>query len=112
MESKIIYISNETYLPKVNWKRLDNAESEWKYLDINKNSLSEIQSLINAYFDDAELLIVTTRNDSRREKRNDIGPLLLDILDKFNFTIWNVHFKKVIEFNNVGVYRYGERACQ
>jgi hypothetical protein len=59
------------------------------------------------YFPDTPLYLAINRQDSIQVDIMDIDRALDNILGLKNFLIWDKQFKRVIEFNDIGVMRKG-----
>lgn len=107
MDSKNIFISSQTYLPKISWQK-DTKDSEWCFIGDN---VKKANSLIDHFFANEQMLyLVVNRHNSRQELKIDIAPLIESFLEQISFYIWDVRFENAIEFNRIGVYRIGRRA--
>lgn len=107
MESRLIYIANEKIKSKVAWFK--PTDTEWIYFgattEINK---SIVQQRIDSHFSETILYIAHTRLGSFETEKNIILDKIKNILGYENFVVWNISFSKAIEFNKIGVLRYGE----
>lgn len=106
MESRLIYESNKIYLNKVIWNIFQN-QSEWRYIGNENINEEKIRKVIDKVFFEDTLYIVLNRNDSQEISRADIPKKIVGILKDINFTVWDIKFRKVIEFNNNGIFRVG-----
>ena len=111
MESRLIYESNKTYLNHVEWIKAENAGSEWSFFG-NDENIGEIQirKILDENFDDENLYFVFSRNESSEMNKNELVKKISKVFRYYNFTVWNNNFRKVIEFNKVGIYRNGINA--
>ena len=104
MDSKNIHISSQTYLKNMFWLP-NGTESEWNFIG---NDVIKLQSLINSIFKtDQTLYLVTDRHNSLEEDKIKILEYSKLLIEQKDFLIWDIHFKKVVEFNKIGVYRIG-----
>ena len=107
MESRLIYIANEKMKAKVAWSK--SGDTEWIYFgaaeEVNTNIVLQ---KINFHFSETKLYISYTRKDSFETEKNIILDSIKNILGFEDFVIWNITFTKAIEFNKIGVLRYGE----
>lgn len=102
MDSKNIYISSQTYLKSVNWIR-NNSDTEWMYIG---NDTLKIGSLIDNFFElESQFYFVTDRHNSKQVDKKQILERTKDYLENNGFLVWNLRFKKIIEFDKIGVYR-------
>ena len=107
MESRLIYIANEKMKAKVAWFK--PTDTEWIYFgaatEVNKNI---VQQKIDLHFSETNLYIAHTRLESFETEKTTILDKIKNILGYEDFVIWNISFSKAIEFNKIGVLRYGE----
>ncbi len=107
MDSKNIYISSQTYLKNVAWIK-NNSDTEWIYIS---NDTLKIDLLIDNFFErESEFYLITDRHCSKQADKEQILKNTKDYLENYDFLIWNLRFNKVIEFNDIGVYRIGTHA--
>lgn len=107
MDSRLIFESARTHLRNVNWsKPIDSLDSEWIVLD-SKNNFEPVFTVIENFFITDQLYIALSRNASFESDKNKMVNDLLPLIAKEDFSIWNLTFQKVIEFNKIGVYRKG-----
>ena len=83
-------------------------ETEWSYFGArNEANKPLVVKSIAVYFPDTILNVAVGRKDSVQVNKNEIAVALENILGFKNFLIWDMQFKRVIEFNNIGVMRQG-----
>ncbi len=109
MESRSIYEFNKIYLNKVIWNIFQN-QSEWHFIGNENVSEEKIRKIIDQNFSDDNLYMVLNRNNSQEISKTEISKKILKIYRDVNFTIWNMTFQKIVEFNNNGIFRIGTRA--
>ena len=105
MDSRLIFESSKTFLDKVEWTMGNHPDSEWHNLEIN--STNHLHLIIEEFFITETLHVTVGRNDSFTVNKNEIYNKIKDYYCKADFLIWNENFKKVIQFNRIGVYRTG-----
>jgi len=106
MNSRLIYESSKTYIRNVEWVFPENSkENEWRCFEIK--NIDQISKIIQNYFGKDKLYFVISRNESFESELNDIFDKIKYLIGETNFYIWNLSFKKVIEFDKIGVYRKG-----
>ncbi len=107
MESQLIYIANQKMKTKVTWS--NSGDTEWIYFgaaeEVNTNMVLQT---INFLFSETQLYISHTRKGSFKIEKNLIIDSIKNILGFEDFVIWDTMFTKAIEFNKIGVFRYGE----
>lgn len=107
MEPSLIYSASSSLKYKVAWIEI-SAETEWIYFGAeNEVNKPIVIKSINEYFPDSHLYIALNRRDSRQANKYEIGEAIDSILGMQDFLIWDTKFKKVIEFNHIGVMRKG-----
>jgi hypothetical protein len=107
LETALIYAASDSLKYKVNWINV-SAETEWIYFgaEFEANKLLVVKNVTD-YFPDSSLFIVTTRKESMAINKNDLIKSIDNILGFKDFFIWDSQFKRVIEFNHIGVMRQG-----
>lgn len=89
------------------WQRNYSADSEWFYIGDDTLKLNSLIDLVFA--DEQPLYLVTDRHSSKQLSKSETFENTKNLLEKTQFSIWDLNFKKVIEFNKIGVYRIGEQ---
>jgi hypothetical protein len=107
MDSKNIYISSQVFSRKTLWLRNHSADSEWFF--IGSDTL-KLNVLIDSFFaEEQTLYLATDRNNSMQLPKFELLEKAYSFIEKLDFSIWDLGFKKVIEFDKIGVYRIGEQ---
>ena len=85
------------------------ADNEWIYFGDGKgvNENIVIEAIISHFKDDS-LFLVSTRQDSFKINQKDKERIIGEVQKFTNLFIWDKNFKRVIEFNYIGVMRCGE----
>lgn len=105
MDSRLIYSATDTLKHKLNWNK--NEDEEWIHFGTGKEIDSKkILKKITEHFTDDEIYIVYSRTESGLLKDNQ--DLFYSLLGNKNFFLWNKELTKAMEFNYVGILRYGE----
>jgi hypothetical protein len=108
MDSKNIYITSDTYLRMVSWEK--QGEEEWIYLGVGKDfELDKASQLVRSTLKTEEIYIVTDRKNSRVLLVEDIIKGIEMELNASSFVLWDSSFRRVVEFNRIGVARKGHR---
>lgn len=109
MEARLIFESNKAYLPKVGWLRpTDNSDSEWIHIGTGKKlDRKLIGGKIDTHIGSKLLFVCSTRTTSHQIDKNLFETQLNSLVDISDFTLWDEEFKRVIEFNHIGVLRLG-----
>ncbi len=82
--------------------------SEWVYCRIGNDTKEDvIDKALNEYFQDSMLYFVSTRKESSQINKQDIIERIKKELGQNELVIWDINFKRVIEFNKIGVMRIG-----
>lgn len=107
MDSKLIHIKAQRLLSKGDLDQLPNGG--WQYCgrsdDLKVSLLA--QAIERQFADDNNVYFIFSRHDSRLEPKADLIDLITSNIDERNFTLWSENFCKVMEFNSIGVYRFG-----
>ena len=107
MDSKNIFIAASHMKSKMDWAKHKN--NEWSYVGDNENYQTEqVQNFINQYFDERELYIAITRQNSYSVSKDQASIEIINSASKQEVIICNLEFTKMIEFNRIGVARHGE----
>jgi len=108
LESRLIYIVSHNQ-NKIEWLNVTVENGAWIYIGNGDELRKEfINKSIDEYFVDSRLYIAWTRNGSKQVPKKNIVYAINNILGSENFSIWDTNFKRVIEFNKMGVMRFGE----
>jgi hypothetical protein len=105
MESRLIYESSRTFIPKIYWPQIANTDSEWQYFDLDNPAL--IEDLINIFFITDTLHVSLGRHDSFTDEKSLIYNRIKPLIGQTDFKIWNDNFTKTIEVSKIGVCRTG-----
>jgi hypothetical protein len=109
MDSRIIFEKSEYLKDKVMWPKV--TDSEWIYFGAEQDANYEIVlNQFHIHFLSPELFISVDRNNSFETNINASRTTLQHLVGKENFIAWGNSFTKVIEFNKIGVLRYGQIA--
>ena len=106
MESRVIYESDKTYLPKTLWAKPENSESEWRYLNPENLIENDFEKKIMTSFSGENLYIAISRNESLEIKKMNILSNIKSLYGKLEFRVWDSDFENVIEFKTE-IYRKG-----
>ena len=107
MEPLLIYSASQSLKYKISWIKI-SEETEWIYFGAgNEADKPIVIKSIKEYFSDSSLYIAINRRDSRQTVKHEIGETIDNIIGIQDFLIWDIEFKKVIEFNHIGVMRRG-----
>jgi len=108
MDAKNIYIAYQHYSSGIKWEM--NGESEWIYLGTAEEFKEErVVELINSFFEEDELYLITDRNTSTLIKKKEATEKVKKLLTDHNPVLANSSFSKIMEFNKIGVVRKGQR---
>ena len=101
MDAHLIYSSSSHMKSVVTW-------SEWVYCGIGDDIKEDvIEKTVNEYFQGSLLYFVTNRKESEEMNKMKIFEMIKTRLGQIEISIWDSNFKKVIEFNKIGVMRSG-----
>jgi hypothetical protein len=106
MDAKLIFIKAEHLISKTD---LDNQPSGgWLYCgrsgDLNVELLSDC---LERHFHGETVYFVTSRHDSRIESKEGILSLIAATIDEQDFALWSEEFDRVMQFQKIGVFRFG-----
>ena len=94
---------------KTTWTKV-TVDSEWTYFgngrEVNRGIVND--SINNHFPVDRSLYISWTRQQSFEADKSETIELIEELLGKESFFIWDTKFKRVIEFNSIGVMRRGQ----
>ncbi len=108
MESRLIYIANEKM--RANIEFAETSDYGWLYFGAQPEvNIEIVKQKINDHFEEENLHIAHTRNDSTATTKKTIIEDIKDILGVDDFSIWNSAFTRVIDFNKIGVLRCGKK---
>src|SRR5690606_37418393 len=109
MDSRLIFVVTDRLRSKMEWLNPTIENGSWVYIGNDSETRKEfIFKCINEHFTDNELYVSWTRNGSRKVSKETIEFAVDDILGKYDFSIWDTKFKRVIEFSKNDVMRLGE----
>lgn len=101
MESNLIYTTSCHMRTIANW-------GEWIYCGIGADIKEDvITNAINEYFQDSILYFVSDRKESGEIDKQNILERIRRELGQKEIFLWDVNFKKAINFNKIGVMRSG-----
>jgi len=109
LDSRLIYESNKTYIRKVQWTRPnENPESEWLYLGLADELKKDLAfKILDEHFADDGIYLSHERGDSFQTTITDFKAKVDKYIGTLDFTLWDLNFSKVIQFNKVGILRRG-----
>jgi hypothetical protein len=106
MDSRIIHKTSEKLRLNINW--IKPSDTEWIYCGAKDEvRFDVVEAELIPFLDGNIFYVATTRNNSFEIKKQDLLSSISNIVGSKNFFIWNEGFKKVIEFNHIGVLRKG-----
>ena len=112
MDSRIIYESAKTYIRKVTWtKPLNSEDTEWEYIGTADN-IENITKIIQEFFLTDQLYVAQSKHESFETNKEFIADKIKPLIGKSDFSIWDLSFQKVIEFNQIGVCRRGNNTSR
>ena len=86
-----------------------SGESEWVHFGTgNDVNIKMVANIIDQFFIDTNLYLVTNRKESSEINKNEIQESILSLLGTKDFIIWDKKFERVIEFNHIGICRQGQ----
>src|SRR5579875_1989902 len=106
MDSRLIHKTSEKLIANIDW--IKPFDTEWIYCGSKGEvKFDVVEKELNEFLDSDMLYVVITRNNSFETSKQNLLPSISNIVGSKNLFIWNENFKKVIEFNQIGVFRKG-----
>ena len=103
----MLHSATNSLKSKLHWKEIDNEE--WIYFGTGENINSDlVRKSINEYFNDEAIFFVYERTNSGHLEEEQYQKMFHSILGNKSFFLWNKKLTKTIEFNSIGVLRFGE----
>ena len=101
MDSHLLYSVSSHMRGMANW-------NEWVYCGVGDDIKEDvIDKAIKEYFRDSTIYFVSTRKKSSEVNQKDILERIKKELVQDELFLWDADFKKVMEFNKIGVMRNG-----
>lgn len=109
MDSRLIFEANKTYQYKIVWTKLiPDSDSEWITYNIeDSKSRENIKEIIELIFKSDILYVSIDRKNSFSSDKETIFDRIKNHLQKEIFFVWSSDFKVVMEFNKIGIFRFG-----
>lgn len=109
MNSKSIYLASRRLIDKMEWEVNDDG-NEWLYVGLGEAfEIDEIQRYITAFFKENSVYFVISRKNSMEINTALAARSVRDKLEKTSLVICEKDFSKLMEFNQIGVMRKGNR---
>lgn len=106
MDSAFIHKTSEKLRPRIDW--IKPSDTEWIYCGSKGEvKFDVVDTEFNHFLDGDVFYVATTRAKSFKTNKQDLLPSIAEILGSKSFFVWSENFKKVIEFNHIGVFRKG-----
>jgi hypothetical protein len=106
MDSRLIHKTSEKLKFKVDW--IKPSETEWIYCgEAGEVNWDIVAKELYNFFDDDIFHVATTRTNSFTIDKEELLSSINDLVGRKNFFMWNEEFKKMVEFNHIGVFRKG-----
>lgn len=106
MDSRLIHKTSEKLSLRIDWYR--PSDTEWIYCGSKGEvKFDVVETEFNNFFDGDVFYVATTRTKSFQISKKDLLLSITEIIGSKNFFVWTESFKKVIEFNHIGVFRKG-----
>ncbi|WP_055443001.1 hypothetical protein [Lacinutrix himadriensis] len=107
MEPRLIYSATDFLKSKLLWKKTNNEE--WIHFGTgNDIDYNIVNKSISEYLSGEDIYLVYDRTNSGIFKEEQFQKLFKSILGNKNFYLWNKELTKAIEFNYVGILRFGK----
>jgi len=102
----MIYKASEHLKYQIEWTKA--TDSEWIYCgSIGEVKFEVVFEHIRMHFTGSNFYISINRNESFQSHSEELFTRIKDFVGLKDFFIWDSAFKKVIEFNHIGVFRKG-----
>lgn len=86
----------------------EGIDGGWMYFGDDKKIKSEfIIAEINNHLTTSEILLVLDRSTSKKIARKSAFESIKEHLLVRHFSLWDIDFKRVVQFNLIGVFRKG-----
>ena len=108
MDSKNLFIKSSTYCRLVTWQKKEGEE--WSYIGTERDFDLVMASKLLSVLEGEQIYFVTDRHESKLVEKKNLLDSLKERIVSGNFILWNLSFEVVVEFNQIGVARYGYRA--
>lgn len=107
MDSKNIFLAANHMKGKIDWNKQN--DNEWSYVgDKNNFQNDQVMEFINQYFEEAELYFVIDRHNAYSIPKEQATIELQNRVKNRDAIVCNHSFTRMIEFNHIGVARYGK----
>lgn len=109
LDSRLIYKSNNTYINKVMWTRpTESTDSEWIYIGLAEELKKIVVfKILDEHFADNGLYLSHSRGDSCQTTLTAFKTNIEQYVGTWDFTLWDLTFTQVIQFNKIGILRKG-----
>ena len=106
MDNHLVYTVSKRLITHVAWQETDNIG--WLYCGLSGDLKTDLlRESINEHFESEKIYFVLDRKQtSELDTVNAIANIASNI-DKRNFSLWSMDFKKVMDFNKIGIFRIG-----
>ncbi|WP_230459606.1 hypothetical protein [Leptospira santarosai] len=112
LDSKNIYAACHIILPKVTWVKVNNY-NKYVYIGVEDDFKEEvIKKIVSNLFDSEFLYLSLGRENSKRILLDSVVTEIKFFLPEISKNLYNavvvsLDFTKILEFNSIGVVRYG-----
>lgn len=106
MDNHLIYTVTKRLISHVVWQ--ETPDVGWLYCGLSDDLKTDLLiECINTHFLDEKIYFVLDRKQTcALDKANAITTIASNI-DKRDFSLWSLDFKKVMNFNKIGIFRIG-----
>lgn len=106
MNSRLIFAASGKLHPQVSW--VSHTDTEWVYFGAGHEVDHDIvRDIVSSHFQYPLLRLCWTRQGSFELDKTDFFAATKEILGYHDFIVWDSSFDQAIEFNKIGVLRYG-----
>ncbi len=105
LDAKNIWIAAGRWMGKVQWE--DGGEYTGALLH-DDFLVAQVQALADDFIKTDRVFMAVDRHLSHEADRRDVAALARGYLPEHRVSIWQHDWKRVIAFENIGVYRHGK----
>jgi hypothetical protein len=106
MDSLLIHKTSEKLKFKIDW--IKRSETEWIYCGaVGEVKWDVVAKELDEFFEGDIFYVATTRTRSFKINKEEFLLSIDTLVGNKSFFIWNESFKKIVEFNSIGVFRTG-----
>jgi hypothetical protein len=106
MDAHLIYTVANRLISHVTWQPTEDIG--WLYCGLSDDLKTDLlDESINKHFQDQKIYLILYRKETCEIATVDAIATIASTIDKRDFSLWNLDFKKVMDFNKIGIFRIG-----